>query len=135
MTNETLAQFVQRKRENLGLTPFGLSKKCNVPVIIIEEIEAGRELFLSVTVRQNLSKGLRCGAEELKALEKDFEFEEVPMEVMDVLKQRILNGETELYCPKCKSPLKVRIETMYDLENNTVYAPRGYCTKCVFQIK
>ncbi len=132
---ETLAQFVQRKREALGLTPFGLSKKCNVPAVIIEEIEAGRELFLSVTVRQNLSKGLRCTAEEIKVLEKDFEFEEVPMEVMDVLKQRILNGETELYCPKCKSLLKVRIEQMYDLEDNVVYTPRGYCQKCVFQIK
>lgn len=132
---DTLAQFVQRKREALGLTPFGLSKKCNVPAVIIEEIEAGRELFLSVTVRQNLAKGLRCSAEEIKALEKDFEFEEVPMEVMDVLKQRILNGETELYCPKCKSPLKVRIEQMYDLEDNLVLAPRGYCTKCVFQVK
>ena len=43
MAEETLAQFVQRKRENLGLTPFGLSKKCNVPAIIIEEIEAGLE--------------------------------------------------------------------------------------------
>ncbi len=132
---ETLAQFVQRKREALGLTPFGLSKKCNVPAIIIEEIEAGRELFLSVTIRQNLAKGLRCMADELKALEKDFEFEEVPMEVMDVIKQRILNGETELFCPKCKSPLKVKIEQMYDLEDNLVYVPRGYCTKCVFQIK
>ncbi len=132
---ETLAQFVQRRRETLGLTPFGLSKKCNVPAVIIEEVEAGRELFLSVTVRQNLAKGLRCLAEEIKALEKDFEFEEVPMEVMDVLKQRILNGETELFCPKCKSPLKVKIEQMYDLEDNLVLAPRGYCTKCVFQIK
>ena len=132
---DTLAQFVQQKREALGLTPFGLSKKCNVPAVIIEEIEAGRELFLSVTVRQNLAKGLRCLAEELKKLEKDFEFEQVPMEVMDVLKQRILNGEIELYCPKCKSPLKVKIEEMYDLEDNLVYAPRGYCTKCVFQLK
>ena len=131
----TLAQFIQIKREALGLTPFGLSKKCNVPAAIIEEIEAGRELFLSVTVRQNLAKGLRCTAEEIKALEKDFEFEEVPMEVLDVLKQRILNGETELCCPKCKSALKVRVETMYDLEDNVVYAPRGYCSQCVFQIK
>lgn len=132
---ETLAQFVQRKREILGLTPFGLSKKCNVPAVIIEEIEAGRELFLAVTIRQNLAKGLRCAADEIKALEKDFEFEEVPMEVMDVLKQRILNGETELYCPKCKSPLSVKVEQMYDIEDNLVYVPRGYCTKCVFQIK
>ena len=93
---DTLAQFIQRKREALGLTPLGLSNKCNVPTVIIEEIEAGRELFLSVTIRQNLAKGLKCSPEEIKILEKDFVTEEVPMEVMDVLKQRILNGETEL---------------------------------------
>ncbi len=132
---DTLAQFVQRKREALGLTPLGLSKKCNIASAIIEEIEAGRELFLSVTVRQNLAKGLKCTCEELKLLEKDFLMEEVPIEVMDVLKQRILNGETELYCPKCQSLLKVRIEEMYDIEDNLIYVPRGYCTKCVFQIK
>ena len=132
---ETLAQFVQNKRESLGLTPLGLSKKCNVPAIIIEEIEAGKELFLSVTVRQNLSKGLKCNAEDILKLEKNFEYDYVPKEDMDVLKQRILNGETELFCPKCGELLKVRIETMYDIEDNIVYAARGYCTKCTFQIK
>ena len=30
---------------------------------------------------------------------------------------------------------KVKVEEMYDLEDNLVYTPRGYCTKCVFQIK
>lgn len=132
---DTLAQFIQRKREALGLTPLGLSNKCNLPTVIIEEIEAGRELFLSVTVRQNLAKGLKCSPEEIKILEKDYITDVVPMEVMDVLKQRILNGETELYCPKCESLLKVRIEEMYDIEDNLVLVPRGYCTKCVFQIK
>ena len=72
---------------------------------------------------------------EIKILEKDFVTEEVPMEVMDVLKQRILNGETELFCPKCESPLVVRIEKMYDIEYNLELVPRGYCSKCVFQIK
>lgn len=132
---DTLAQFIQRKREALGLTPLGLSNKCNVPTVIIEEIEAGRELFLSVTIRQNLAKGLKCSPEEIKILEKDFVTEEVPMEVMDVLKQRILNGEKELLCPKCESPLVVRIEKMYDIEDNLELVPRGYCSKCVFQIK
>ena len=90
---DTLAQFIQRKREALGLTPLGLSHKCNVPTVVIEEIEAGRELFLSVTIRQNLAKGLKCSPEEIKILEKDFVTEEVPMEVMDVLKQRILTAK------------------------------------------
>ena len=132
---DTLAQFIQKKREALGLTPFGLSSKCNVPVAIIEEIEAGRELFLSVTVRQNLAKGLKCHPEEIKLLEKDFVLNTIPMEIIDVIKQRILNGETELFCPSCNSPLKVRVEEMYDIEDNLVLVPRGYCSKCVFQIK
>ena len=51
---KTLAKFVYEKREELGLTVKGLSISANIPVEIIEGIEEGRELFLSVTVRQAL---------------------------------------------------------------------------------
>lgn len=131
---ETLSQFIQRKREHLGLTPKGLAKKCNVDSLIIEEIEAGKELFLSVTVRQNLAIGLKCTPAEIKFFEKDFSTEFVAMETIDVLRQRILNGETDLNCPKCDSKLVVKLEKMYDLEDNLVYNARANCTKCVFQI-
>lgn len=131
---KTLAQFIYEKREELGLSASGLAGKCNIDLKVIEEIEAGKELFLSVTLRQNLAKGLKCGVEEIKILEKDFLKETVSKEIIDVLKQRILNGETELNCPKCNSALISRTEKMYDIEDNLIFEARAYCSKCPFQI-
>ena len=135
MENKTLAQFVQQKREKLGLTTGGLSQKCHVDQDMLEKIEAGEELFLPVTIRQNLAKGLKCSPKEIKALEKVFDCHFVEYSVVDDLKQRILNGEENLKCPKCGSPLVTRIAKMYDLEDNLMLHPKANCTKCVFQIK
>ena len=55
---KTLARFVQERREQVGLSVTGLAKKTNLAPEIIEEIESGKELFLPVTIRQNLAKGL-----------------------------------------------------------------------------
>ena len=71
MIMKTLAQFIQHKRDEIGLSPKGLAKECNLPLNYIEDIEAGKELFLPVTVRQNLAKVLKCLPEEIKSLEKD----------------------------------------------------------------
>ena len=68
---KTLAKFVQKHREELGLTVKGLSIAANVPSSEIEEIEEGRVLFLPVTTRQSLAKVFKCEAQEIKALEKD----------------------------------------------------------------
>lgn len=131
---KTLAQFVQKKRDNLGLSPKGLAEKCNLPVSVIEEIEAGKELFLAVTVRQNLAKGLKCHPDEIKKLEKDFTNILVSQEITDSLKELILNGAGGLKCPQCGAPLVTRIARMYDLEDNLILHPRAHCSKCSFQI-
>lgn len=130
----TLSEFIQKKREKLGLTPYGLALRCNVDTEIIEEIEAGRELFLPVTIRQNLAKGLKVNPNEIKKYEKNVDCEFVSLEEIASLKERILDGETELYCPKCGSELVVRIAKMMDLEDNVVLHPKAHCSKCVFQI-
>lgn len=135
MEEKTLAQFVQQKREKLGLSTGGLSRKCNVKLETLERIEAGEDLFLPVTVRQNLAKGLKCDPKELKHLEKSFDNHFVDAAVVEDLKQMILNGEKDLLCPKCNSPLVTRIEKMYDLEDNLMLHPKAKCSKCVFQIK
>lgn len=135
MQEKSLAQFVQQKRESLGLSASGLARKCNIELALIEQIEAGQELFLPTTIRQNLAKGLKCSAGELKELEKNFENKLVNDEVIEDLKERILNKETDLICPKCNSKLITRIAKMYDLEDNLVLHPKAKCSKCVFQIK
>lgn len=135
MQDISLAQFIQQERDRLGLNPRGLAKKCHLDASLIEEIEAGKELFLSTTVRQNLAKGLKCSPDELKALEKSFENNFIDENVIRDLKQRILKGEQGLICPKCKSLLVTRIEKMYDLEDNLMLHPKARCSKCVFQIR
>lgn len=131
---KTLARFIQSKRDELGLTQKGLAIAANVPLEIVEEVEAGKELFLAVTVRQALAKVLKCDPLEIKQLEKDISSNIVSPEIIESLKQLILNGAGGLKCPKCGAPLDTRIAKMYDLEDNLVLHPKAHCTKCPFQI-
>ena len=131
---KTLARFIQIKREELGLTQKGLAIAANVPLSIVEEVEAGKELFLAVTVRQALAKALKCEPDEIKVLEKDIVNEIVSPEIIESLKQLILNGAGGLKCPKCGALLDTRLARLYDLEDNLILHPKAHCTKCPFQI-
>lgn len=135
MQEKSLAQFIQQKREKLGLSTSGLAKKCHLELTLLEQIEAGQELFLPTTIRQNIAKGLRCSPGEIKELEKDFENRFVDEGIIKHLKEKILAGKKGLTCPKCHSPLVTRIAKMYDLEDNLMLHPKARCSKCVFQIK
>ena len=131
---KTLAQFIQKRRDDLGMSPKGLAAKCNIDLSLIEDIEAGKELFLPITISQNLAKGLKCSPEEIKKLEKDFSNDLVSPQIIESLKELILKGAGGLKCPKCGDPLVTKISQMYDLEDNLVVQPKAHCTKCVFQI-
>ena len=63
---ETLARFIQKKRQELGLTQKGLALAANIPVETVEEVESGKDLFLAVTTRQALAKVLKCEPQEIK---------------------------------------------------------------------
>ena len=132
---ETLARFIQNKRKELDMTQKSLAIFANLPLEIVEEVEDGKALFLSVTARQALAKVLKCEPSEIKALEKDeIGVNEVSQEVIESLKELILNGAAGLKCPKCGAPLETRVARMYDLEDNLVFHPKAHCTKCPFQI-
>ena len=100
----------------------------------IEDIEAGKDLFLSVTTRQSLAKILRCEPDEIKKYEKDFSSYTISQEIIDSLKELILNGAGGLKCPKCGAPLITRIAKLYDLEDNLMLHPKAHCSKCSFHI-
>ena len=131
---KTLAQFVQKRRDDLGMSQKGLAAVCNLDLNLIEEIEAGKELFLPVTVRQKLAKGLKCEPETIKKYEIDFDTHFVSDQIIESLKELILNDAGGLKCPKCGAPLVTRIAKMYDLEDNLMLHPKAHCTKCAFQI-
>lgn len=131
---ETLARFIQQKRDNLGLSLKGLAMASNLPIETVEDIESGKDLFLSVTVRQNLAKILKCSPDEIKKLEKDYTNHTVSEEVIESLKELILNEAGGLKCPVCGAPLITRIQKLYDLQDNLMLHPKAHCTKCSFQI-
>ena len=132
---ETLASFVQKTRDNLGLSAKGLAVRANIALNIIEDIESGKDLFLPVTIRQKLAKALRCSLEDLIALERGYQDIEVSEDVIMSIKQKILNHEKDIPCPRCGEQLVVRIAKLYDLEDNLVLQPKAHCSKCVFQLK
>ncbi len=131
---KTLAQFIQQKRKEIDLTPKVLAHFANLPLETIEDIEAGKDLFLSVTVRQSLAKILRCEPDEIKKYEKDFSSYTISQEIIDSLKELILNGAGGLKCPKCGAPLVTRVAKLYDLEDNLMLHAKAHCSKCSFHI-
>ena len=132
---ESLAEFIQKKREKAGLSITGLANKTNIKLEVLEDIESGKELFLSVTQRQQLARVLKVSPKELKEYERSYEFQEISDDVIDNLKVQILNHKTDLRCPMCGEPLITRIAKMYDLDDNLVLQPKAHCVECVFQIK
>ena len=133
----SLAQFVSERRENIGLSQTGLSKKCNIPIKMIEDIECGNELFLATSVRQKLAKGLKVEPSEIKKYEKTFDVSLVSdAKYIDDIKIKILAGEgEECVCPVCGEKLVTRIAQMYDLEDVLQLHPKAHCIKCPFQIR
>ena len=131
----TLAEFIRTGREEAGYSIYGLADRASIPIEVLEDIESGRELFLSVTTRQKLARVLKCSPSEIKKFEREYQFDVVSDEKIDELKSQILRRETNLKCPMCGEPLITRIAKMYALEDNLVLQPKAHCVKCVFQIK
>lgn len=132
---DTLASFIQKTRDDLGLSAKGLALKSNIKLSVIEDIESGKDLFLSVTVRQKLAKALKCEPDDLLKFERGYQDIVIGDDVIASIKQKILHRSKEIYCPRCGALLVTRIAKMYDLEDNLVLKPKAHCSKCVFQLK
>lgn len=132
---DTLASFIQKTRDDLGLSAKGLALKSNIKLSVIEDIESGKDLFLSVTVRQKLAKALKCEPDDLLKFERGYQDIVIGDDVISSIKQKILHRSKEIYCPRCGALLVTRIAKMYDLEDNLILKPKAHCSKCVFQLK
>lgn len=135
---KSLAEYVRETREKVGLSVSGLAKKTSLTIEQIEDIEAGKDLFLPATIRQKLAKGLKINPSDLKEYERILivNYDKVTPEYVDTVKKAILAGETEnLRCPICSSSLTTRVVRLLDLENNIALHPKAQCNKCSFQIK
>ena len=132
---ETLSTFINSRREKLCMSSTGLAKKSGIDISVIEDIESGKELFLPVTIRQKLAKALKCQPADIQQYEKKLSTQIISNDVIEDIKQQILNGEEEIHCPMCGNILVTRIAEMYDLEDHLMRHPKAHCSKCVFQIK
>jgi transcriptional regulator with XRE-family HTH domain len=135
---KSLSEFVCLTREKAGLSAIGLAKKSGLTIEQIEDIEAGKDLFLPATVRQKLAKGLKLNPNDIKKYERIMldAFDGVTDRFVEDTKKAILMGITEnLRCPICSSKLVTKVVRLLDLENNTALHPKAQCSKCSFQIK
>ena len=136
--DKSLAEFVHETREKAGLSVSGLAKKTGLTIEQLEDIEAGKDLFLPSTIRQKLAKGLKVNPSEIKQYERIMlvSYDKIDKAYIDSVKTAILQGETDnLRCPICGSKLNTKIIRLLDLENNIALHPKAQCNKCSFQIK
>lgn len=135
---KSLAEYIRETREKAGFSVQGLSKKSGLTIEQIEDIEAGKDLFLPATTRQKLAKGLKVNPSDIKEYERILlvSYDSVTDKYINSVKKAILEGETEnLRCPICSAKLITRIVRLLDLENNIALHPKAQCSKCSFQIK
>ncbi|MCD7780504.1 MAG: helix-turn-helix domain-containing protein [Candidatus Gastranaerophilales bacterium] len=135
---KSLAEFIRETREKAGYSVSGLSKRSGINIEQIEDIEAGKDLFLPATIRQKLAKALKINPSDIKEYERIMlvPFDAVTDDFIKAVKNAILNGETEnLRCPICSSKLITKVVRLIDLENKIALHPKAQCSKCSFQIK
>ncbi len=135
---KSLAEFIRETREKAGFSVAGLAKKTGLTVEQLEDIEAGKDLFLPATIRQKLAKGLKLNPVDIKQYERIMlvSYDKVTPEFVEGIKKAILEGETEnLRCPICGSKLNTKIVRLIDLEDKIALHPKAQCSKCSFQVK
>ena len=135
---QSLSEFVRDTREKAGLSALGLAKKSGLTIEQVEDIEAGKDLFLPATIRQKLAKGLKLNPSDIKKYERIMlvSYDSVTDGFIEDTKSSILQGMTEnLKCPICGSKLVTKVVKLIDLENKIALHPKAQCSKCSFQIK
>ena len=135
---QSLSEFVRDVREKAGLSTLGLAKKSGLTLEQVEDIEAGKDLFLPATIRQKLAKGLKLNPADIKKYERIMlvSYDSVTDRFIEDTKSAILQGITEnLKCPICGSKLITKVVKLIDLENKIELHPKAQCSKCSFQIK
>lgn len=133
----SLSEFVRNTREKAGLSALGLAKKSGLTIEQVEDIEAGKDLFLPATIRQKLAKGLKLNPHDIKKYERVLldAYDSVDRFIEDT-KTAIIQGNIEnLRCPICSSKLITKVVKLIDLENKIALHPKAQCSKCSFQIK
>ncbi len=146
----TLARLIQAKRDALHLTRQALSEKSGLPLGVLEQLEEGRLLFLSVTNRTRLARSLKMTPQELKQVESPPPITllgDVHLLQIDrthvahfnngkrlALKEMDRNNEGFWPCPDCGGELITNTFLREDLENKSWTVFKIHCSHCLFKL-
>ena len=137
---KTLASRVSFLRNARRIHIAELSLQAKVPIKLLEDIEAGLETWLPTSIRQRISIVLKVDPkilEEVEVKNKKIEglYKEPPGELIERICEEILEGNLDIKCPTCGSEMKVWIQDGFDLNENPIKTPKGYCKSCIFQVR
>ena len=137
---KTLASRISFLRNERRLHIAELSYQARVSVKMLEDIEAGIETWLPVTVRQRIARVLKVDPNileevEIKNTTSENSYKEPPRELIERIQSDILSGEKNIRCPLCQNELRVWIQQGLDLNEEQIKTPKAHCTVCIFQLK
>lgn len=135
----TLAGRIRHLREKRYMTPDLLAIKAQVPVGLIEDIEAGIELFLAPSVRQRIARVLHVRPSQISEVEIQPEFNDAEVPLLQrkgfSLREAILEDpDAPHLCPSCGAPLAVRLFERRDLQDRPLIVIKANCTRCLFRL-
>lgn len=136
---DTLAQRVQFLRERRMMTPALLAFRAQVPLHVVEDIEAGIETFLAPAVRQRLARVLHVRSVDLAEVEKQLDYQSpdtpsLQQKSLDLRNAILQAPQAEYACPSCQAPLAIRLFERRDLQDNLLQVIKAHCTQCLFRL-
>lgn len=126
-------------REKRYMTPEAVAVKAQVPLRMVEDIEAGIELFLAPAVRQRLARVLHVRPSQIQEVEKEpyhpsTETPELLRKGLSLHEEILRDPDAPHLCPSCGAPLAVRIFERRDLQDRPLAVIKANCTKCLFRL-
>lgn len=118
------------------MTRKDLSRYSRLKEEKIEDIEAGIETWLSSVERQLIAKALSVEPTLLQEVETRPNLGAETMYTAEIeLGKKILQGITQMECPKCGNTLNCRVEQGYDIEGNVIKMAKAYCVGCAYTLR
>ncbi|XVJ51074.1 MAG: helix-turn-helix transcriptional regulator [Vampirovibrio sp.] len=146
----TLATFIQQRRLARSLNLAQVAEKSGIALGILEQLEEGRLLFLSVMNRGRLARVLKCVPQELKQYEREAPHVQtgaVALEHVNVhhiaffnngkrlpLKEMERHPEGFWPCPDCGGELLTRTHLREDLDYQAWLVFKLRCSHCLFKL-
>ena len=135
----TLAERIRFLRERRYMSPEMLAAKALIPVEMVEDLEAGIEMFLAPSVRQRIARVLHVRPSQIEEAEKPPEMNDAETPMLQrkgvTLREDILQApDAPHLCPSCGAPLAVRLFERRDLMDNPLNVIKANCTRCLFRL-